>query len=116
MISFLNTMPWWIASLIANAAVIGVEYLNHAGGYGSWHATLLRTGPLIVVAQWGLYRAFSGTDHWLAAWAVFTLGNAVMRLAGVGLLVGNQIGSWVYVTLGVAIMIGGSFILKEGLR
>lgn len=116
MIAFFNSIPWWAASLIANASIIGIEYLNHAGGYGSWRLTLIRTGGLIVIAQWGLYRAFSGAENWLTAWAIFTLGNALMRLAGVGLLVGNQIGSWGHVVLGTAVMIGGSWILKEGLR
>ena len=115
-IALLNSIPWWAASLIANAAIIGIEYLNHAGGYGSWHLTLIRTGGLIVIAQWALYRSFSGAEHWLTAWAVFAIGNAIMRMLGVGLLAGNQIGSWNHVMLGTAVMIGGSWILKEGLR
>lgn len=109
-------MPWWAASLLANVAVIAIEWINHAGGYGSWPRTLLRTGPLIVVAQWGLYRAFSTADHWLWAWAVFTIGNAVMRVAANGLLAGNQVGSWGHVMTGIAVMILGSLVLKGGLR
>lgn len=109
-------MPWWVASLLANICIMGVEYFNHAGGYGSWMRTLPRTGPLILVAQWGLYRAFSESPNWMMAWAVFTLGNAVMRVAANAVLAGNQIGSWLHVLTGVAVMMLGSLVLKGGLR
>jgi len=107
---------WVFASLLSNICIMGVEYLNHAGGYGSWAQTLLRTGPLIIVAQWGLYHAFSHSKHWLTAWAVFTIGNAVMRAASVAFFAGNQVGSWGHVLIGIAVMIGGSLLLKGGLR
>lgn len=112
----LSAIPWWAASLIANFCIMGVEYLNHVGGYGSYWQTLLRTGPLIIVAQWGLYRAFSESSHWLTAWAVFTLGNAVMRVVAVSTFTNGQVGSLAQVCVGVAIMIGGSLVLKGGLR
>lgn len=115
MLTFLSTIPWWAASLLANACIMGVEYFNHAGGFGSWGQTLIRTAPLIIVAQWGLYHSFSGATHWLMAWAFFSIGNAIMRVAAVTLLQGNQIGSLAHVMIGVAVMILGSLVLKEGL-
>jgi hypothetical protein len=97
-------------------AIMGVEYFNHAGDYGSWSRTLLRTGPLIVVAQWALYRSFSGAEHWLLAAAVFTLGNAGFRLISASVLTAGQIGSWPQVLAGSAAMVVGALILKGGLR
>lgn len=114
--AWLNLVPWWAASLLANLCIMGVEYFNHAGNYGSWPVTLLRTGPLIILAQWGLYHAFSGATHWLMAWTVFTLGNAVMRICAVYLLQGNQVGHWGHITAGASVMVLGALWLKEGLR
>jgi hypothetical protein len=109
-------IPWWGASILANVAIMGVEYFNNAGNYGSWPETLKRTGPLIIIAQWALYHSFSGQRHWLIAAAVFTLGNAAMRLIGVGVLQGHQIGSWPQVLAGTAAMAIGAIVLKGGLR
>lgn len=109
-------MPWWMASILANVCIMGVEYFNHAGQYGSWLRTLPRTGPLILVAQWGLYHAFSHSPNWLMAWAVFTVGNAVLRVGANAWLAGNQIASWWHVIIGVAVMLTGSLVMKGGLR
>lgn len=108
-------MPWWIASLIANVAVIGCEYFNRTSP-GGWENALPKTFLLIVIAQWGLYQAFVGAPHWLTAWAVFTLGNAVMRIAAVNLFMGSEVGNWFYAAAGIAVMIAGSLVLKLGLR
>lgn len=115
-IALANSMPWWAASLLSNACIMAVEYLNHAGGYGSFTATLLRTGPLIIVAQWGLYRAFSCAEHWLIAWAVFTIGNSVMRVAAVYVTHSHQVGNWFQAMTAVSIMIGGAYLLKGALK
>lgn len=116
MIAFLNSVPWWAASLLSNVCIMCVEYMNHAGGYGSFSATFLRTAPLILVAQWGLYRAFSGAEHWLIAWAVFTVGNSIMRVSAVYTLQGDEVGNWFQVMTAIGIMMGGAFLLKGGLR
>jgi len=107
--------PWWAWSILANLGISGIEYVNHAGGYGTWAVTLLRTGPLIVITQYSLYRAFSGTDHWLIAWAVFTIGNVVTRTAAVALLTPEQVTGWGAALAGIAIMVVGAMIVRNGL-
>jgi hypothetical protein len=38
-----------------------------------------------------------------------------MRVAAVGTFAGGEIARWDFVGLGVAIMVGGAFVLKRGL-
>ena len=109
-------LPWWLASLLSNVCIMVVEYANHLGGAGSWARTLPRTFVPIVIAQWCLYRAYSGAPNWLAAWAVFTLGNSVARVVGVAALAPTQVGNWYAVLGGVGVMMAGSLLLKSGFR
>ncbi len=107
-------MPWYVASVLANAAIMGVEYINRAMP-GGWLHALPYTALLIVVAQWSLYHAWSNAPHWLMAWVVFTLGNSALRVAMVYLLAGHEVGSWGHVLAGSTAMMAGAFIIKEGL-
>lgn len=107
-------VPWWTASLISNVAIIFTEYMNRATP-GGWGAALPKTFVPIVLAQWCLYVAFNGAPHWLAAWAFFTIGNSLMRVVAVYYF-GGAVGSWAHVMLGITVMLGGAFLLKEGLR
>lgn len=108
-------MPWWMASLISNAAIIVVEYLNR-NTPGGWLAVLPRTAPLIVVAQWALYTAWHGAPTWMHAWVVFTLGNSCMRIAAVHAFAGHEVTSWPHAGLGILVITAGAFLVKEGLR
>lgn len=108
-------MPWWIASVIANAAIIATEHLNrHADG--SWLSVLPQTLPLIIIAQWCLFYSFNSAPHWLIAWMVFSVGNSIMRVAAVSLFSTDAVGSWPLVCLAVGIMLSASLVLKTGLR
>lgn len=107
-------MPWYAASIIANAAIMGVEYINRTTPDGVLHA-LSRSALLIAVAQVCLYYAFNGAPHWLMAWAVFVLGNAGMRVCMVYLGAGHEVASWNFVLAGTTIMLVGTFIIKKGL-
>ncbi len=107
-------MPWYVASLLANAAIMGVEYINRANP-GGWLHALPQTAPLIVVAQWGLYHAWSGAPHWMLAWVVFALGNAALRVAAVYLFANGEVASWGHILAGTVAMLAGAFIIKEGL-
>lgn len=107
-------MAWWVASLISNAAIIATEYLNRHHD-GSWLEVLPKTLPLIILAQFCLFRAFNGAPHWMIAWAFFTVGNSFMRVGAVYLLAGQGVASWPNVGVGVSIMILGGFVIKRGL-
>lgn len=107
-------LPLWVlASLVSNVAIIATEYLNrHAEG--GWLSVLPQTLPLIIVAQFCLFKAFNGANHWLWAWAVFTVGNSIMRVAAVH-FTGSHVESWPVVLAGIAAMMGGAAVLKMGL-
>ncbi len=107
-------IPWWGASLLANVSIMFVEYYNRVSP-GGWASALPYTITPIVIAQWCLWRSFSGGPHWMTAWAVFTLGNAVMRLVAVAAFGPDKVGNWYLTSAGVAIMIIGSLTLKRGL-
>jgi len=109
-------MTWWMASLAGNAAIIAIEYFNRSAT-GSWAETLLRTAPLIVLAQYFLFVSFNGAPHWFTAWAVFSLGNSVMRVAMVAATTaGGGVASWPQVLAGIAAILAGQYYLKGGLR
>lgn len=102
--------------MISNVAIIYVEFVNRTSP-GSWIDALPRTAIPIILAQWCLWRAFSGAPHWMLGWAFFTVGNAVMRCGAIALIgtEADQVGNWWIVTAGVAGMILCSFIVKRGL-
>ncbi len=107
-------MSWVVASLVANVAIIVTELLNR-GATGGWMSVLPKTAPLILVAQFCLFRAFNGAPHWLMAWAVFTVGNSAMRIMTVRFF-GEPVANWYYAIFGIAVMIGGAFLVKESLH
>jgi hypothetical protein len=105
--------PWWAASIAANATVIGIELINRHGGYGSFSSALVRTFPLIMLAQFLLYRSMSGAPSWLIAAAVFSFGTAAMRVCaawGIGERVSLQ------AVLGLAVMLVGMMVVKAAPR
>lgn len=108
-------IPWWIASLVSNVAIIYTEYINRSTAGGWEHALPKTLGP-IILAQFCLYIAFNQAPHWLAAWAFFTIGNSLMRVVAVYFFDVGRIGSWSHVLLGITVMLAGAFLLKEGLR
>ncbi len=108
-------MTWWVASIVSNVAIIAIEYLNRTRDFESFLHALPYTGVLIVIAQWALFQNWSGAPHWLMAWVVFAVGNAVMRTAVVGITGTDGIGDWSMVLIGTATMLAGSLVLKQGL-
>ena len=108
-------MTWWIASLISNLAIICTEYLNRTGD-GGWVSVLPRTVPLIIVAQFCLFRAFNGAPNWMVAWMVFSIGNAIMRVVAVNFMAGHEVGNWYYALTGIGVMMAGGFLVKNGMN
>ena len=103
-------IPWWLSSIVANVAIAAIEYLNRAGGYDSFWSAVLRTGPLIVVAQWGLFGAWNHAPSFLLAWAVFTAGNCVIRMASSHYMVGERLNIWTIA--GAALIMGGAYVIN----
>ncbi len=110
-------MTWVLWSLVANACIMFVEYTNRHTGTGTWLSVLPYTIGPIIVAQFGLYKAFSGAPHLMVAWLAFTLGNSVMRVSMVG-FTGSTTGEHYHWAImpGIALMMAGAFIVKESLR
>lgn len=107
-------MPWWIASIISNVAIIWTEYQNR-NALGGWVSVLPITGPAILVAQYCLFRAFNDAPHWFLAWVVFTVGNSIMRVSAVGFF-GDKVGNWPLALTSITIMIGAAFMMKTALK
>ena len=107
-------IPWWAYSLASNVSIIATEYFNRIAT-GGWLSVLPQTIPLIIVAQYCLYRTFNGASNWFAAWIVFSVGNSVMRIASVWWLAETEVSRWDLTTLGVAVMLLGSYIVKRGM-
>lgn len=105
---------WVLFSLMANACIMWVEYANRYLAGDTWLSVLQWTALPIVVAQFGLYKAFNGAPHLLAAWLVFTIGNCAMRLALVHFWTREGFAWWG--TLGAVLMIAGAYVVKEALR
>lgn len=105
-------MTWWQAGILANIAIMVVEYLNRTGQYATyWHA-LMHTGVFIVIAQYGLYVAWSKAPNLMVAWALFTVGNSALRVLNVHFFVGEPIAWRVWV--GLLVMLGGMWFIKTG--
>lgn len=104
------TPPWWLASILANVCICAIEYLNRAGGFADFRHAVTTTGPLIILAQWGLFYAWRDAPSMLLAWAFFTTGNAVLRLISSHFAVGEEL-NWM-VAAGVSLMFAGVCVLK----
>ncbi len=105
---------WMVWAVIANGAIQWVEYANRHYGDDGWVSLLPMTIPFIIVAQYGLFRAFHDAPHWMVAWAFFTIGNSLLRLVLVK-LTGQPVESWPHVLAGVTVMMAGAYWMKEGL-
>ncbi len=108
-----TVIPFWVFSLVSNGAIIGTEYLNRTAT-GGWLSVLPQTAPLIIVAQYCLFRAFNDAPHWFMAWAVFTVGNSAMRVLGVGFF-GERVANWPLALASIVVMMGGALLLKRSL-
>lgn len=106
-------LPWWAASLVANVTIIAVEYLNRTQP-DLWSA-LVRTWPLILVAQVCIFWAWNGAPSLLLAWAVFFVGSSLARLVMVtGVLGESYQAGWVL--LGITLLGLGSLAIKQGVQ
>ena len=106
-----------MCSLFANVAIMVSEYLHRSVPAGTaWIEILPKVAPVYIVAQYFLFKTFSGAPHWFTAWMVFTLGNSLMRVIAVQTFAPGEVTNWTSVSLGIVVMTGGAFLLKEGLK
>ncbi len=106
-------IPWWIWSLVANFTIAIVEYLNRTGGYENFGVALLRTAPLILVAQCGLFYTWRDAPSFMFAWAFFTAGNVGLRVISSHYFVGEKI--TLLAGLGVSLIILGGHFVRMGI-
>lgn len=105
-------MTWWLWGLVANLAIGVVEYVNRTGGYSSFWAALPVTAAPLVLAQIGLFYCWKDAPSMMMGWAVFTLGNVVIRLLSVRFLVGETLSP--LVLLGVVLIVLGGRVVSVG--
>jgi hypothetical protein len=108
----LALVPWWAASLIANVCITRIEYLNRTLQLDRFSEVLPHTGLLILIAQWGLWNAWTGAPSMMIAWVWFTAMNNLMRLASAQWAVGEPPG--LLTTVGSALMFLAAWLVKEG--
>ena len=72
-------MPWWMSSILANALIMLIEYLNRTGNYANFFEAAKYTGLPIILAQWCLWGAWSGAPSLMVAWGFFFGGNVLIR-------------------------------------
>jgi len=102
-----------MASLFANVNISIVEYLNRQGHYESYGDALCRTGIFIVMAQYGLWKAWDGAPSFMLAWAFFTAGNLGLRLLSNQFLVGEGL-TWT-TGAGVVLVAAGVQLVRVGM-
>ena len=101
---------------MANFAIAVTEKLHsQAPPDATWVSVLPQALPFYIIAQYSLFVAWHGASHWMYAWVFFMIGNSILRVANVAFFAGGEIGNWVWVLSGVAVMLCGSVILKQGL-
>lgn len=105
-------MTWWMASILANVGIAVVEYLNRTQSYEGFHNAVMVTGPFILVAQYGLWRAWDGAPSFMLAWAFFTACNGLLRLISAQWFVGEGLNLTTMV--GVSVIYAGVYLIKVG--
>ena len=105
-------MNWILWSLIANLSVISIEYVNRRDYFDGFVNGLPYTIWPIALAQLGLYYCFRDAPSYMIAWAVFTVGNAILRVICNSVILHEQL-NWM-IGLGVIGMVGCALLIKQG--
>jgi hypothetical protein len=105
---------WWVASIVANVTIGGIEFLNRTSAATTYWRQLALTAPLILVAQWGLWRAYKDAPSFMFAWIFFSVGNSLVRVLSAQYAVKEAPST--LTLLGVALMLAASYFIKIGAR
>lgn len=111
-IAKLEKLEWVLALVLSNVVIAAIEALNRGAQGMSYQEQLLRTGPLILVAQFGLFIGFRDAPSLMLAWAVFTCGNSLVRVLNAQFVVGEPV--TLITLLGVLTVMGGGYLVKVG--
>ena len=112
MFEALPTAPWWAASLVANFFIFRIESINRLSNFESFFQQIPATWWMILIAQWGLFRAWNDAPGFMVAWAWFTSMNLLLRLYSTHFIVGEPMN--IQVWLGTSLIFGGMMVVKWG--
>lgn len=105
-------MTWWMWSGVANILIMGLEYSYRTKLFDSFLQGLPYMIVPLLIMQFALSMSFKGAPTYMLAWAVLTVGNAVLRVGSNHFFVQEHF-NWM-IALGVAGMIGCGFLIKYG--
>lgn len=105
-------MNWMVWSLVANISVLSIEWVNRKDYFDGFINGLPYTIWPILLAQVALYYTFREAPSYMTAWAMFTVGNAILRIISNSVFVNEQL-NW-YIGLGVLGMISCGYLIKIG--
>jgi len=98
-------------ALFANINVLTLEYVYRVGTFNSFVSSVPYTIVPILLAQWALFMLFKTAPTYMLAWAMFAVGNAVLRLIPNYYL--NE-GINMQIIAGIGFMVGGMYLIKLG--
>lgn len=103
-------LPLWVVhSFIANVAIMGIEYLYRAKSFSGFLPALPYIIIPILIAQYSLFYLFRESPTYLLGWAVFFLGNGILRV-GISLYLGEPMSE--QIMAGLFLIAAGAFFLK----
>ena len=103
-------MPIWILhSVLANLCIMGIEYVYRVKSFPDFSSALPYMLVPILIAQYSLFYLFREAPSYLLAWAVFFLGNGIIRVA-VSVYLGEPMNG--QIVAGLLLIGAGAFFMK----
>lgn len=100
---------WIVYSLVANVAIIGLEYLYRTAHFESFSSAFPYILVPILLTQYCLFHSFRDAPNYLLAWGVFTVGNVLLRFVA-NHYVGEPVSAGTLA--GIALILFGAFVMK----
>ena len=101
---------WIIWSVLASVMAIFIEY-SYRNKFDSFLESLPYLIIPIIILQFGIFKLFNGTPHWLLGWSIFFFVNAVGRVA-VSYWSGEQL-NFIIIS-GIVVVAIGALIISLG--
>lgn len=103
------SVTWWVGLVLADLAIMRIEYLNRVGDYGHFGAVLLDTWWLILIVQYGLFCGYKFAPTFMLAWGVYFAMSVLLRFF-TSYAVGEPT-TWA-TFIGTAIIVVGAAVIK----